>query len=506
MNKTTLLTILVALVAIAAGWWGRGLMSTEHDMSSPSATASADGPCPGGAEPLYWKAPMDPSYVRESPGKSPMGMDLVPECPGVANAAPEGAVIIDSATMQNIGVRTAPVERRDLAREVRAVGRVAYDERRVAHVHTKVQGWIENLFVDFVGQEVKRGQPLLEIYSPELVATQEELLLAARYRESTEDSPFEDVRGGGASLFEATKRRLALWDIADRDVKRLLETGEVKRTLTLYAPASGYITRLGVRSGMEVQPNSNLYTIADLSRVWVLADVYEFELPWLELGQMAHVELSYLPGVPMQGELTYIAPFLDPKTRTAEVRLELDNADGKLKPEMFGNAVIAGAPRPGALAIPTDAVIRSGTRTVAIVALGDGQFAPRDIQLGLDSGDGWLEVLSGLDEGEDVVVSSQFLIDSESNLQEAVQKLLAARAGDAAEVSEDHSGHEMPGDETMDHSGHDMPSNRVPPNEAPMNHEGHSMPMEHSMPDDHSMHSGHQAPATEHDRSKMAEE
>lgn len=439
MNRWILLTVVIALVALAAGWWGRGMTSSQQSMNSGTEGSSADGLCPGGAEPLYWKAPMDPSYVRDAPGKSPMGMDLVPECPGSSNAAPEGAVVIDSATVQNIGVRTETAERRDLSRAVRAVGRVAYDERRVAHVHTKVQGWIEKLFVDFVGQEVERGQPLLEIYSPELVATQEELLLAARYRSSTQESPFEDVRGGGDSLFDATKRRLALWDIADRDVKRLLETGEVKRTLTLYAPASGYITRLGVRSGMEVKPNANLYTIADLSRVWVLADVYEFELPWLELGQMAEVELSYLPGVPMQGELTYIAPFLDPKTRTAEVRLELDNADGKLKPEMFGSVVIAGAPRPNVLSIPTDAVIRSGTRTVAVVALGEGQFEPRDIELGLDSGDGWLEVLSGLKEGEDIVVSSQFLIDSESNLQEAVKKLLAARDGDATEAQMDRS-------------------------------------------------------------------
>jgi multidrug efflux pump subunit AcrA (membrane-fusion protein) len=425
-DRRTFLTLVLVLSALVAGWWGRGLMSADGGMQHDGATSSAGGACPDGSEPLYWKAPMDPTYIREAPGKSPMGMDLVPECAGAAGAAPEGAVLIDAATVQNIGVKTTPVVRQDLSRSVRAVGRVAYDERRVAHVHTKVQGWVESLLVDFVGQEVKRGEPLLEIYSPELVATQEELLLAARYRESTEGSPFEDIRSGGESLFTATKRRLALWDIPDRDVERLLETGEVKRTLTLYAPASGVITRLGVRSGMEVQPNSNLYTIADLSRVWVLADVYEYELPWLALGQMATVELSYLPGEPMQGELTYIAPFLDPKTRTAEVRLELDNSSGKLKPEMFGNVVVAGSPRPDVLTIPADAVIRSGERNLAIVALGEGRFEPRDIELGLDSGDGLLEVRSGLSESEDVVISSQFLIDSESNLQEAVRKLLGA--------------------------------------------------------------------------------
>ena len=506
MSIRTLVTAVLVLLALAAGWWSRELTS---GVSPTASHTSETGPCPGGATPLYWKAPMDPSYVRDEPGKSPMGMDLVPECPGAANAAPDGAVVIDSATVQNIGVRTAPVERRDLARSVRAVGRVAYDERRVAHVHTKVQGWVEKLFVDFVGQEVKRGAPLLEIYSPELVATQEELLLAARYRDATEESPFDDVRGGGESLFEATKRRLALWDIPERDVERLLKTGEVKRTVTLYAPASGFITRLGVRSGMEVQPNSNLYTIADLARVWVLADVYEYELPWLELGQKASVELSYLPGKPMEGELTYIAPFLDPKTRTAEVRLELDNAAGTLKPEMFGSAVIAGSPRPDAIAIPSDAVIRSGTRTIAVVALGEGRFEPRDVELGLDTGDGWLEVLSGLEPGEDVVVSSQFLIDSESNLQEAVRKLLAAGSG---QETMDHSNHGG-----MDHSSHPAP--KTPESDASSgseaDHSAHQMGRDHSghpmsggHPDPHAghlIHDGHGMPA-EHDHSAMGKE
>jgi multidrug efflux pump subunit AcrA (membrane-fusion protein) len=423
-GRHALLTAVLVAFALVAGWSARSWLPEQgQDGEAAAMHPSKEGPCPGGATPLHWRAPMDRTYIRDAPGKSPMGMALVPECPGGANDAPEGTVFIDPTTVQNIGVRTAPVERRDLVRSVRAVGRVAYDERRVTHVHTKVQGWVEGVRVDFVGQQVKRGEPMLELYSPELVATQEELLLAARYRSATEASPFDDVRGGGESLFEATKRRLALWDVPERDIERLLETGKVKRTLTLYAPASGVVTRLGVRSGMEVKPNSNLYTIADLSHVWVIADVYEYELPWLALGQMATFKLSYMPGEALQGGLTYISPFLDPKTRTAEIRLELDNADGKLKPEMFGNTVIAGAPRPDVIAIPSEAVLRSGTRSVAIVALGEGRFEPRDIELGLDTSDGWLEVRSGLKEGERVVVSSQFLIDSESNLREAVRKL-----------------------------------------------------------------------------------
>lgn len=437
-NQRRLFGAAALLLALAAGWWGRGIVSDEAGLGDASRV---DGPCRNGATPLYWKAPMDPTYVRKSPGKSPMGMDLIAVCPSGNNDAPDGAILIDSATMQNMGVRTTPVERRDLARSVRAVGRVAYDERRTSHVHTKVQGWVEKLFVDFVGQEVDLGQPLLEIYSPELVATQEELLLAARYRDATQESPIDDVRGGGESLFAATKRRLELWDIPQRDIERLLRTGNVKRTLTLYAPEAGVVTRLGVRSGMKVQPNTNLYTIADLSKVWVLADVYEYELPWLELGQEADVELNYLSGEPIRGKLTYIAPFLDPKTRTIQVRLELDNPDGRLKPGMFGNAVIAGVPHLDAVAIPTNAVIRSGTRTIAIVALGEGRFEPRELDLGLDTADGWLEVLSGLDVGERVVISSQFLIDSESNLQEAVTKLLADKDEPTAEPPMNHSVH-----------------------------------------------------------------
>jgi len=314
---------------------------------------------------------------------------------------------------------------------------VDYDERRVDHVHTKIQGWIERLYVEYEGAMVKRGQPLLELYSPELVSTQEELLLAARYRDMTSESPFPDVSEGGSALFDATRRRLELWDIPERDVDRLLATGEVRKSLTLYAPSSGVVTHMMVRKGMEVSPNANLYTIADLSRVWLYADVYEYELPWIKTGQKGSVELSYLPGQSFQGTVTYVYPFLDPKTRTARVRLELPNEDLTLKPDMFANVTIETEVHRNVLAIPDEAVIRSGQRNLVIVVLGEGRFEPRDVEVGIDSGDGWLEVRSGLRDGEEVVTSGQFLIDSESKLREAVQKLLGTGDGDA--------GHEMPG-------------------------------------------------------------
>ena len=414
----------IALAALAlggaAGWWFGSLGQTEG--AAPAAKTGAGGPCPGGAVPLHWKAPMDPTYVRDQPGKSPMGMDLVPVCPD--QAALGGGVRIDPATVQSMGVRLAPAVRRDLSRKVRAVGRVGYDERLVEHVHTKVQGWVERLFVEYEGELVRRGQPLLEIYSPELVSTQEELLLAKRYQEATQGSRYEDVSQGGADLFQATLRRLELWDVSQQDIDRLLATGEIRKTLTLHAPTQGVVTDLRVRDGMEVGPNDNLYTIADLSQVWLYADVYEYELPWVREGQKALIELSYLPGQTFEGRVTYIYLALDPKTRTARVRVELDNADLLLKPDMFADVTIETEARPGALAVPDEAVIRSGRRALVVAAGEAGRFAPREVTLGLDSGDGWVEVQSGLTEGEQVVTSGQFLIDSESKLQEAVQKML----------------------------------------------------------------------------------
>jgi len=472
---------LVAAVAASVGWLASNLQGRGKDAADPAATAAGPGtgPCAGGAAPLYWKAPMDPTYVRDAPGKSPMGMDLVPECPDPAGEADAGGIRIDPGLVQSMGVRTARVERRDLARTIRAVGRVAYDERQVAHVHTKVQGWVEQLRVDYEGQMVEKGQPLLEIYSPELVATQEELLLASRYRGATAESPYDDVRESGAHLLEATRRRLELWDIPDRDIDRLLKTGTIRKNLTLYSPAKGVVTHLMVREGMEVSPNQNLYTIADLSRVWVYADVYEYELPWVGVGQKAVAELSYLQGREFEGTVTYVYPFLDPKTRTARVRLEMDNPEVVLKPDMFANVRIETETRKNTLVVPDEAVLRSGRRILVILALGGGRFEPREVTLGLDSGDGWLEIREGLGEGETIVTSGQFLIDSESRLREAVQKMLApaSDAHDEATMPEtkaepDHSGHVMPDMEAEpDHSGHAMPGMEAEPD-----HSGHAMP------------------------------
>ncbi len=337
-------------------------------------------------------------------------------------------VRINPSLVQKMGVRTAAVERRDLTRYVRAVGRVTYDERLVHHVHTKIHGWVEKLYVEYEGGIVGAGEPLLEIYSPELVSTQEELLLAARYRETTKASPNQDVRRSGQELLEATRRRLELWDISEQFIDDILASGEVRKTVTLYAPRKGVVTHLNVRHGMEVTSDKNLYTIAGLSRVWIYANVYEYELPWLEIGQSASVKLKSRPGTSFEAVVSYIYPSLDADTRTARVRLELDNPDLIFKPNMFAVVEIRASQLTGVLAGPEEAVIRSGQRSLVILDLGEGRFAPRDVTLGLDSGDGWLEIVAGLTESERVVTSGQFLIDSESKLREAALKLLSSEA------------------------------------------------------------------------------
>jgi multidrug efflux pump subunit AcrA (membrane-fusion protein) len=453
LRKSWMIVMLVA--AVGSGWLlHQWTGSKGSPVDERSASEGVSGPCAGGVAPLYWKAPMDPSYVRKEPGKSPMGMDLVPVCPEASGKPGAGGIYIDPVFVQNMGVREARVERRTLSRSIRAVGRVGYDEQMVAHVHTKVQGWVEKLHIDYEGQMVERGQPLLEIYSPELVATQEELLVAAHYRDETSTSPFPDVVRGGLGLFDATRRRLELWDIPDRDVDQLLKTESIHKLLTLYSPATGAVTNLMVREGMEVGPNQNLYTIADLSRVWVYADVYEYELPWIEVGQKGVIELGYIPGRTFEGVITYVYPYLDPKTRTIRVRLEIDNSHGLLKPEMFANVRIESQTRRDVLAVPDEAVIRSGTRSLVIVALGEGRFDPREVTTGIESGDGWIEVLTGLDAGEQIVSSGQFLIDSESRLREAAQNFLEP---EALPKARDERGLSAP-PEASTHSGHEMPA------------------------------------------------
>jgi Cu(I)/Ag(I) efflux system membrane fusion protein len=329
-----------------------------------------------------------------------------------------GAVQISPERQQLIGVKIGKVEMRPLEKIIRTVGRVDYDERKVVTVAPKIGGWIEDLFVDFTGRFVRQGEPLLTIYSPELVSTQEEYLIALWAKKDLVKSPFTEVAASGNSLAESAKRRLKLWDITDNQIKALEESGQVKKMLTLYSPFSGFVLEKMAYKGMSLMPGMALFKLADLSTVWLYADIYEYELPFIRVGQQAAIQFSYLQGETFTGKAIYIYPSLDPNTRTAKVRFEFPNPDGKLKPEMYGNVEIK-VHLGQRLVVAEGAIIDTGLRQMAIVDKGNGYFEPREVKVGAKV-DNYYEIVKGLKAGERVVTSANFLIDSESKFKEAV--------------------------------------------------------------------------------------
>jgi len=329
-----------------------------------------------------------------------------------------GTVQISPERQQLIGVRIGTVEKRPLQKVIRTNGRVEFDEKRLATISPKIGGWIEELYVDFTGAPVKKGAPLLTLYSPELVSTQEEYLAALRARQELAASPYPEVAASGNALVESARRRLRLWDISEEQIRELEQTGQARKSLTLYSPYGGIVLEKMAFKGMRVEPGMALYKLADLTVVWLIADIYEYELPLIRLGQQASINLSYLPGEAFTGKAVFIYPYLDAQTRTARVRFEFANPRGTLKPEMYAGVEIT--IRLGdKVAVPEGAIIDTGIRKVAIVEKGAGYFEPRDVKLGTKAGD-YYEVLDGLKVGERVVTSANFLIDSESKLKEAV--------------------------------------------------------------------------------------
>lgn len=329
-----------------------------------------------------------------------------------------GMVMVSPEKQQLLGVRTAVVQKRPLVKSVRTVGIITYDETKITQVYSKIEGWIDKLYVNYTGKLVEKGQPLFTIYSPDLLATQQEYLLAIKAKERLSASSIPEVRSGALSLVEASKRRLALWDISENQIRELEEKGEAQRTLTLYAPHSGFVIKKEAYQGMKIMPDKELYTIADLSTVWVNVDIYESEIPFMRPGQKASVALSYDPGATFNGKVSYIYPSVDEKTRTAKVRLDFPNPGFKLKPDMYVNAEIK-IDGGSHLAVPEEAVLDSGTRKVVFIDKGNGHFEPKEVKLGAKM-DGHFQVLSGLNEGEKIASSSVFLLDSESRLSEAM--------------------------------------------------------------------------------------
>jgi Cu(I)/Ag(I) efflux system membrane fusion protein len=399
MNKLVLALVSLA-AAIALGVVIGRVWQSGGDSMPDAGT--------GEREILYWKAPMDPNYRRDEPGKSPMGMDLVPVYADDANEDDPAVVSISPTVVSNLGVRTALVEKGALSRRVETVGYVGYDEDTLQHVHTRVDGWIETLAVKATGDPVERGQLLFELYSPTLVNAQEEYLAAKS--------------SGNANLLEASRARLNALGVTGNEIARLDRDRTANQLVSIYTEIDGYVAELGVREGIYVTPATEIMSVAKLDQVWVLAEVFERQAAWIEAGQQAEVELDYLPGQSWQGVVDYVYPELDPSTRTLTVRLRFDNRSQVLRPNMFARITIFGSETNPVVHVPREALIRGGTGNRVVLALGDGRFRAQPVNIGIESADR-VEIRSGLREGDLVVTSGQFLIDSESNIDSALARM-----------------------------------------------------------------------------------
>ncbi|HXR48137.1 MAG TPA: efflux RND transporter periplasmic adaptor subunit [Candidatus Limnocylindrales bacterium] len=373
----------------------------------------------GGHKILYYKSTMKPGETSPVPAKDSMGMDMVPVYESEGNAS--SAIAVDPATIQMMNIQTTTVERGPLRRTIRTVGTIDYNETALADVTTKFKGWIEKLDVDATGQLVHRGAPLFEIYSPELYSAEAEYLATLN---SANDA-------GASPLREAALDKLKFFDISDAQIAELDKNRTAKKTLEILAPADGFVIEKDVVPGQMVDAGMKLYRLADLGIVWVFAQVYEQDLPYVQLGQEATVKLSSLPDREFRGRVTYVYPNVDEKTRTARVRLEFENPGYFLKPGMFVSVQITSELEPSVLLVPDSAVLRSGEQNTVFVALRGGKFDPRTVALGPEAERDMVEVISGLQEGERVVASGQFMLDSESQLREAIQKM-SGSAGEAA--------------------------------------------------------------------------
>lgn len=416
-RTATVAALVAALFAAAAGGYWFGQRPGQQSASSPAPAGAGKGE----RRILYYRHPMGLPDTSPTPKKDPMGMDYVPVYEGddaqPAQQAGDNAVAIAPDRVQKLGVSFATVERGNFSRPVRAVGKIDIDERRRVAVAPKFEGWIEVLHVNTTGQTVQRGQPLLEVYSPELVSAQREYLLAQQSLAKVAGST--EAESGMQKIAEASLARLRNWDITDDDLRSLVASGTPTRRLTLRAPTTGTVLEKPAVQGMRFMPGDMLFKIADLSSVWVIADVFEQELASVKVGQIANVQVNAYPGRRFSGRVSYIYPTVNAETRTAQIRIELPNPGMQLKPSMYAEVEIAAGQKPNVLMIPSGAALTTGTRSVVLVARDAGRFEPREVQLGMRS-DKLVEVVTGLKEGERVVASANFLIDAESNLRSAL--------------------------------------------------------------------------------------
>lgn len=336
---------------------------------------------------------------------------------------PAGTVKIDPVMVQNIGVRTAKAKLTSLSRIILTVGHVDYNEEYMARLHPKTEGWIETMFVDKTGEQVEKDTILLNIYSPTLVSAQQEYLLALNNLQAMEKSKIPEIRTGAKKLVDNSLARLRLLDVPAHQIRELEQTGKVKNALHIHSPVAGIVTKIGARKGQYVTPKTELYMISDLSEIWVYADIYEYELPWIKIDDEVEMTLAAVPGRTFNGHISYVYPYAEAKTRTIKVRLTFDNKDLLLKPKMFANIKIQAGTLTNVVVIPVEAVVRSGRINQVFVVTSPGKFEPRQVELGLES-NGQVVVVSGIKPEDEIVTSSQFLIDSESKLREATSKMM----------------------------------------------------------------------------------
>jgi len=408
--------------------------STAPGGVAATASAPAAKPSAGARKILFYRNPMNPTVTSPTPAKDEMGMDYVPVYEEEAKAGagggdlPEGyaSVSVGMERARLAGIQSATAMRETISHPVRAVGIVVPDETRVRRVQSKVEGWIEKLHANFTGQLVTKGQPLLEIYSPDLVSAQREYLLAGAGAGRMKESPYQDAREMSSGLAQAARTRLKLFDVPERFIEELERTGKVRRTVTLNAPASGYVTGKEIFEGTRVMPGMDLLTVTDLSRVWIDADLYEFEAQSVRVGQTALLDTVADPGTKLKGRVAYIYPTFSPETRTLKVRFEFPNPGLRLKPQMYANVSLDLHSVTGVV-IPDSALIETGVRVIAFVGTADGSFEPREVKVGV-RGNGKAQVLSGVKAGEKVAVSANFLLDSESKLRAALTKMTSGES------------------------------------------------------------------------------
>ena len=408
----------------------------------PMKDASATPAQPAGkGKIVFYRSPMNPSITSPVPMKDEMGMDYVPvhegELEGQGPSVEDhSAVTIDPERQQLIGLTTAKVVEGKVGGEIRTTAILAVDETRVRKVNLKVDGFVDHLYVDFVGKPVVKGQPLFSLYSPDFVSAQEEYLLAVKTRKSLASGALAQ---SGDDLGASARRRLALWDVPEEAFDRLEKSGKAQRDIILRSPVSGVVTAKNVVQGSRLTPADIPFEITDLSHIWALADVYETELSRVKVGQSGTLTLASVPGKTFKGRVVFVDPILDPKTRTAKLRMDVPNPKGELKPGTYGEAVILGPAHKGIL-VPMDAVLDAGTQKVAFIALGNGRFEPRSVTTGIRVGD-QVEILSGIQAGEEVITRANFLVDSESRLQAALAGLIQ-KASPATPVAAQVSGHQ----------------------------------------------------------------